>query len=138
MNLLQYYDLPANVFEDKIKLSVLKVGIKGKVVKQILQIHPEQQLAIAALMDIAEAELIKMDDSQSLSISKSEAVLDFIWLMVKAFDIFDCIEELNSWFMSPQIVLGNETPNALLTSFTGRKLIAQELTRLKTFSLYNR
>src|SRR5258705_8926316 len=109
-----------------------KAGISSHAVSDIIKISGKPVEEIASLLYVTPRTIRNyQNENKSLPVLQSEQLLKLYALYDKGIEVFGSTEVYNRWLAKPAFGLNNETPDSLLLTSTGIRLVMDELSRIQ-------
>lgn len=109
-----------------------KAGISSHAVSDIIKISGKPVEEIASLLYVTPRTIRNyQNENKSLPVLQSEQLLKLYALYDKGIEVFGNTEAYNRWLARPAFGLNNETPDSLLLTSTGIRLVMDELSRIQ-------
>lgn len=128
----EHYFLPDDVFSNKKSyLTLVRQGIAGEVVKQLVQSSPAQRNVVIKALGTSSNNLSRFYNKKHLNTQQSEEILDIIQVERLATTVFGDQSMAKEWLACPIPALDNAIPNELLDTFIGREMIKDALLKIE-------
>lgn len=126
------YLLPEDVFSNKKSyLSLVRAGIPGELVKQLVQRSPAQRSVVIKALGTSSNNLSRFYNKKHLNTQQSEEILDIIQVERLATQVFGDQLVAKEWLACQIPALDNAIPNELLDTFIGREMIKDALLKIE-------
>ncbi|MBE8167659.1 MAG: DUF2384 domain-containing protein [Shewanella sp.] len=129
--LLQNVGIESVIFSNPQKMFELAHGgVAGDVVRKTVKEFPKQREAICKALSVTSGNLSRLYSRKHLSRPQSEEILDILAVYSIGIEIYEDLKLVEEFFGTSIPALNNQTPESLLSSFTGRKMVKDVLNKI--------
>jgi len=109
-----------------------KAGISSHAISDIMEISGKTINEIASLLYVTPRTIRNyQNENKSLPVLQSEQLLKLYSLYDRGIDVFGSTDAFTRWLSKPAFGLASDTPNNLLLTSTGTKMVMDELSRIQ-------
>lgn len=117
---------------DVILIASAIAGISSHAISDMIKISEKPIEEIASLLYVTPRTIKNyQNENKNLPVLQSEQLLKLYALYDKGIEVFGNTDAFNRWLSKPSFGLNHQTPNNLLLTSTGIKLIMDELNRIQ-------
>jgi putative toxin-antitoxin system antitoxin component (TIGR02293 family) len=116
------------------EMDLYELGKGGIPKKALLDLADQTNMSLKALssiLQISERTLQRKKDSDLLNRSVSEQVIQLAQVFSRGNEVFNSVEDFQTWIETANKALGNKRPEELLSSRYGAQMILDELGRIE-------
>ncbi|MBN1311069.1 MAG: DUF2384 domain-containing protein [Anaerolineae bacterium] len=116
------------------EMDLYELGKGGIPKKALLDLADQTKMSLrtlSSILQISERTLQRKKDSDLLNESVSEHVIQIAQIFSRGNEVFDSVEDFQTWIDTANKALGNRKPMELLSSRYGAQMILDELGRIE-------